>query len=185
MIVSSRLDSRRSIDRFRAVLVFGSGRKPVGLRAGPISLGDLHGLLFFPSRVSRAPLGAGGDCGIALADFGGAGPPISADRSFILRDTNPARRRRHSHWIRGQHLGSLMSEIGKRSADLGVPLGYHNHMGSMGERPEEVDRVLDAADPRYVKLELDIAHYYQGGGDPVKAIERYKDRLLFLHIKDV
>jgi inosose dehydratase len=84
-----------------------------------------------------------------------------------------------------KHLGALMREIGKRSADLGVPLGYHNHMGSMGERPEEVDRVLDAADPRYVKLELDIAHYYQGGGDPAKAIERYKDRLLFLHIKDV
>jgi inosose dehydratase len=34
-------------------------------------------------------------------------------------------------------------------------------------------------------LELDVAHYFQGGGDPVKAIEKYSDRLLFLHIKDV
>ena len=84
-----------------------------------------------------------------------------------------------------QKLGSLLTEIGKRSADLGVTLGYHNHMGSMGQSPEEVDRVLDAADPRYVKLELDIAHYFQGGGDPAKAIQQYHDRLLFLHIKDV
>ena len=58
-------------------------------------------------------------------------------------------------------------------------------MGSLGERPEAVDQILEAADPRYAKLELDIAHYFQGGGDPVKAIEKYSDRLLFLHIKDV
>jgi len=82
-------------------------------------------------------------------------------------------------------LGKLITEIGKRTADLGVSLGYHNHMGSLGERPEEVDQILQAADPRYAKLELDVAHYLQGGGDPSKAIEKYADRLLFLHIKDV
>src|SRR5712692_2439719 len=84
-----------------------------------------------------------------------------------------------------KRLGWLISEIGKRAADLGVSLGYHNHMGSLGERPEEVDQILQAADPRYAKLELDVAHYFQGGGDPAKAIEKYSDRLLFLHIKDV
>jgi inosose dehydratase len=84
-----------------------------------------------------------------------------------------------------KRLGGLLTEIGKRAADLGVLLGYHNHMGSLGERPEEVDRILEAADPRYARLELDIAHYFQGGGDPAKAIEKYSDRLLFLHIKDV
>jgi inosose dehydratase len=82
-------------------------------------------------------------------------------------------------------LGRVLTEVGKRAADLGVAVGYHNHMGSMGEKPEEVDRIMDAADPRYIKLELDVAHYFQGGGDPAKAIERYRDRLLFLHIKDV
>ena len=82
-------------------------------------------------------------------------------------------------------LGTVMTEIGKRTADLGIPLGYHNHMNSIGEKPDDVDRVLQAADPRYVKLELDVAHYQQGGGDPVKAIRRYRDRLLFMHIKDL
>jgi inosose dehydratase len=84
-----------------------------------------------------------------------------------------------------KRLGGLLTEIGKRAADLGVSLGYHNHMGSLGERPEEVDQILQAVDPRYAKLELDVAHYFQGGGDPAKAIEKYSDRLLFLHIKDV
>jgi len=77
-----------------------------------------------------------------------------------------------------KRLGRLVTEIGKRTADLGVSLGYHNHMGTLSERPEELDQILEAADPRYAKLELDVAHYFQGGGDPAKAIEKYRDRLL-------
>jgi len=44
---------------------------------------------------------------------------------------------------------------------------------------------MDAADPRYVKLLLDIAHYQQGGGDPIRAVRQYADRLIFVHVKDV
>jgi inosose dehydratase len=82
-------------------------------------------------------------------------------------------------------LARVLTEIGKRSADLGIPLGYHNHMDSLGEAPGEVDRVMEAVDRRYVKLELDVAHYFQGGGDPAKAVRQYAGDLLFLHIKDV
>ena len=84
-----------------------------------------------------------------------------------------------------RRLGGLLTEIGKRTADLGIPLGYHNHMGAIGEKPADVERVLDASDAVYVHLELDIAHYYQGGGNPAEAIRRHPDRLLFLHVKDV
>jgi inosose dehydratase len=84
-----------------------------------------------------------------------------------------------------KRLGQLLTELGKRTADQGIMLGYHNHMGTLGQTPDEVDQILVAADPRYAKLELDVAHYFQGGGDPAKAIEKYADRLLFLHIKDV
>lgn len=84
-----------------------------------------------------------------------------------------------------RRMGSLLTELGRRTADLGIPLGYHNHMGNLGQAPEEVARVLDAADPRFVKFELDIAHYAQAGGDPAEAVRQYADRLLFLHVKDV
>jgi inosose dehydratase len=82
-------------------------------------------------------------------------------------------------------LGKLLTEIGKRTADLGVPLGYHNHMNTIGEHPANIEIVLEASDPKYVKLELDTAHSVAGGGDPAKAILKYHDRLLFLHLKDV
>lgn len=84
-----------------------------------------------------------------------------------------------------KNAGALMTRIAKYAADLGIQVGYHNHMGSMGQTPEGVVAMLRATDPRYVKLELDIAHYFQGGGDPATAIHQYHDRLLFLHIKDV
>jgi inosose dehydratase len=82
-------------------------------------------------------------------------------------------------------LGQTMTEIGKRAADVGVTVGYHNHMGGLGEAPADVERILNEADPRYVKLLLDIAHYAQGGGDPARAVRQYRERLLFFHIKDV
>ena len=82
-------------------------------------------------------------------------------------------------------LARRMTEIGKRAADLGARLGYHHHMGSLGEGPDEVARIMEAVDRRYVKLVLDTAHYLQGGGDPARAIREYRDDLLFLHVKDV
>jgi inosose dehydratase len=84
-----------------------------------------------------------------------------------------------------RRLGKLLTEVGKRTAGLGIPLGYHNHVNTISEHPANLDLVLENSDPQYVKLELDTAHSVAGGGDPAKTIERYHDRILFLHIKDV
>jgi len=82
-------------------------------------------------------------------------------------------------------LAQVLTDIGRRTADLGVTLVYHNHMGGLGERPDGLARILDASDPKYVKLLLDTAHYQQGGGEPARAVEAHADRLQLLHIKDV
>jgi len=81
--------------------------------------------------------------------------------------------------------GELFTEIGKRIADYGIKLGFHNHMNTVGQPPEAVDAILKASDPKYVFLELDVAHYLQGGGDPTAAIHKYGRRILFMHFKDV
>src|SRR3984957_1281907 len=82
-------------------------------------------------------------------------------------------------------LGKLLTELGKATLDLSVPLCYHNHMNTIGESPEHIDVILESSDPKFVRLELDTAHSVAGGGDPAKAIEKYHDRLLFLQLKDV
>jgi inosose dehydratase len=84
-----------------------------------------------------------------------------------------------------RRLGRLMTDLGKRTADLGVPLVYHHHMNSTGEKPAEVRAVLDAADRRHVRLLFDVAHYQQGGGDPVAAIREYREWIDVVHLKDV
>jgi inosose dehydratase len=81
--------------------------------------------------------------------------------------------------------GQLFTEIGKRISDYGVRLGFHNHMNSIGQPPEAIDAILEASDPNYLYLELDVAHYLQGGGDPAAAIRKYGRRILFMHFKDV
>jgi len=81
--------------------------------------------------------------------------------------------------------GELFTEIGKQISDYGVRLGFHNHMNTIGQPPEAVDAILEASDPNYLHLELDVAHYLQGGGDPAAAIRKYGRRILFMHLKDV
>ncbi|HEV7350645.1 sugar phosphate isomerase/epimerase family protein [Telluribacter sp.] len=83
-----------------------------------------------------------------------------------------------------KRLATVMNEIGKQTADMGVQAVYHNHMHQLGETPEEIDVIVQAMDPRYVKLLLDIAHYKQGGGEPEKAVLKYKDMIHALHLKD-
>ena len=84
-----------------------------------------------------------------------------------------------------KRLGRLLTELGKRTTDLGIPLGYHHHMGSLGEQPDAIRKIMESTDATYVKFQLDTAHYQQGGGDPAQAVKDYANRLLFLHIKDV
>ncbi|QNI35805.1 sugar phosphate isomerase/epimerase family protein [Edaphobacter albus] len=82
-------------------------------------------------------------------------------------------------------LGKLLTELGKRTADIGIPLGYHNHLNTLSQKPENLDLILENSDPKYLKLELDTAHAVAGGGDPIQMIRKYHDRLLFMHLKDV
>jgi inosose dehydratase len=84
-----------------------------------------------------------------------------------------------------KRLGALLTELGKRTADRGIPLGYHNHLNTLSQSPADLDLILESADPKYVKLELDTAHIVAGGGDSAKTMEKYHDRILFLHLKDV
>jgi inosose dehydratase len=84
-----------------------------------------------------------------------------------------------------RRLGRLLTELGKRTADAGVRVAYHHHMNSTGEKPQEVRAVLDAADARHVRLLFDVAHYQQGGGDPVAAIREYREWIDVVHLKDV
>ena len=81
-------------------------------------------------------------------------------------------------------LGARMNALGKMAQDFGLTLGYHPHFGTLGETRKGLGRVLEATDPRYVKLIADVAHLALGGSDPAEVIRTYGQRLCFLHLKD-
>jgi inosose dehydratase len=82
-------------------------------------------------------------------------------------------------------LGLRMNALGKIAQDFGLTLGYHPHFGTIGETRMGLGRVLEATDPRYVKLIADVAHLAFGGSDPAEVIRTYGERLCFLHLKDL
>jgi inosose dehydratase len=84
-----------------------------------------------------------------------------------------------------QALADMLNTLGERTRALGVPLVYHNHMNSTGEAPEAIEAIMAASAASAVGLLFDIAHYQQGGGDPVKAIRRYGKAIKVVHLKDV
>lgn len=82
-------------------------------------------------------------------------------------------------------LADMLDTLGERTKAIGVPLVYHNHMNSTGETPEAIEAIMAEAAASSVGLLFDIAHYQQGGGDPVKAIQRYGKAITAVHLKDV
>jgi inosose dehydratase len=82
-------------------------------------------------------------------------------------------------------LAEMLNRLGERTKALGVPLVYHHHMNSTGEPPAAIDAIMKDRAARSVGLLFDIAHYQQGGGDPVTAIRRYGKAIKVVHLKDV
>ena len=82
-------------------------------------------------------------------------------------------------------LADMLRRLGQRTAEIGVPLVYHHHMNSTGERPEAIEAILQDIPGASVGLLFDIAHYQQGGGNPVAFIRRYGKAIKVVHLKDV
>ena len=71
------------------------------------------------------------------------------------------------------------------AAPNGVRVAFHPHTASWVESPHEVDQLADRLAATGAGLCLDVGHYLVGGGDPVRAIERYRDLVTHVHVKDV
>ena len=67
---------------------------------------------------------------------------------------------------------------------FGIRTVFHHHCAGYVETPEEIDKLLSLTDPMLLGLCLDMGHYAFGGGDPVKALKTYSDRIWHVHFKD-
>ena len=67
----------------------------------------------------------------------------------------------------------------------GLDIVVHPHADTHIDTEDHVERFLDATDPDLVNLCLDTGHYAYCGGDSVKLIETYGERIGYLHLKQV
>lgn len=78
-----------------------------------------------------------------------------------------------------------LNQLGKLAADKGMQLCYHPHVGTGVETLDEIDRLMDNTDPKYVKLLLDTGHLYYAGVDPLEVTQKYAKRIKHVHLKNI
>ena len=149
----------------------------------------------------------GGFVGLELRDPAKRGPEIQrgleAGRFFrslggeylIAADSGDERRHQDAGHVdpdgglNEEQWTSLGTGLNQLAAVLlqseGIKLVFHNHVGTYVETEAETARLLDVTDPTLVGWCLDCGHLAYGGGDTLRMLERYGNRVAYVHIKDV
>ena len=80
--------------------------------------------------------------------------------------------------------GRKLTAFAEFCAEQGVPLAFHHHMGTAVETERDLD-LLMANTGAAVRLLFDAGHIAFAGGDGLRVIDNYADRIIHVHAKDV
>ena len=80
--------------------------------------------------------------------------------------------------------GAGVEAVARHCHDQGIRLAYHHHMGTVVETMEEIEAFMAHAGPS-TRLLLDTGHAAFAGADPVAVADRYMDRIVHIHAKNV
>ena len=85
-----------------------------------------------------------------------------------------------------QNLVSGTNELGRViKQEYGVDLVFHPHVDTHVDTQERIERFLTDTDPQYVNLCLDTGHISFCHGDNVQIVERFPERITYVHLKQV
>jgi len=81
----------------------------------------------------------------------------------------------------------LFNKFGKQVKAAGMEFGYHNHHVEFKKFGEHTgfDTLFASTDPDLVKIELDVGWAVAASQDPVAILNKYKGRVVALHVKDI
>ena len=77
-----------------------------------------------------------------------------------------------------------INEVGKRLEGENMPLAYHHHMGTVIQSHEDTERLLSETNDT-VKLTIDTGHMLFAGGNSLKIIRDFKEKIAHVHCKDM
>jgi inosose dehydratase len=85
-----------------------------------------------------------------------------------------------------KQLATGLDELGRRILEeYGLRVQFHSHADShVGYQPE-IERLLESTNPEWLNLCFDTGHIAYYGGDCLELIEKYPDRIGYLHLKQV
>lgn len=69
--------------------------------------------------------------------------------------------------------------------EFGLFQQFHSHADSHIETMQEIEKFLSMTDPKLVTLCLDTGHAEYGGASSIELIEKYPERIGYLHLKQV
>ena len=120
---------------------------------------------------------------LVLADDNGTDPV----RTQIAGRVTPADGLTPSEW---KTFAAGADQIAKAVfEETGLRTVFHHHCAGYVETPDEIATLLELTNPARLGLVFDTGHYYYGTGqetcDLVAALNRFKDRIWYIHLKDL
>lgn len=102
-----------------------------------------------------------------------SGPPMAAFDAMTVE-----------HW---REAAVFLNEMGRKARDHGLRLAHHNHHWEFAPVGQwsGFDILLRETDPAYVEFEMDCAWVAAMGVDPAETLQRHRDRIPLLHLKDI
>ncbi|MEJ0002811.1 MAG: sugar phosphate isomerase/epimerase [Pararobbsia sp.] len=85
-------------------------------------------------------------------------------------------------------LGAELGEFAERFEARGIHLGYHNHDWELRGKQDgrtALELLFDAAGDSPLTWQADIAWLARGGAEPKAWLERYRERVVSVHAKDL
>jgi inosose dehydratase len=130
-------------------------------------------------RVARLLEDTVGDSGLVVLADDTARDPV---RTKIAGRVTPEHMLDESGWT------TLAAGANRIAQDVqsatGLRTVFHHHCATFVETPAEIDELMSRTDPSLVGLCLDTGHCTFGGGDPLKTLDRWRDRVWHVHLKD-
>ena len=83
-----------------------------------------------------------------------------------------------------KNYGKKISEISNRLDDIGIPMSYHEHMGTIIQTEEDVDRLMNETNEKTFLL-YDTGHLLFAQADYLNVLKKYISRINHVHCKDI
>lgn len=120
---------------------------------------------------------------LVLADENGSDPARTAQAGRITKEMGLT----ESEWATFAAGANRMAEAVKRES--GLRMVFHHHCAGYVETPDEIATLLARTDPALVGLVFDTGHLVYGSGTSSgqvvrESLERFADRIWYLHLKD-